>query len=55
MNASRVGTKQTGRQHFSASRNHESAGIIFMDIYKEMRSAPSLQYFQLQFKVIELL
>jgi hypothetical protein len=26
----------TDRQLFSATQNHESAGIIFMDIYKEM-------------------
>jgi hypothetical protein len=34
MNVSGVGTRQTVRQHFLASRNHESAGIIFMDKYK---------------------
>ena len=62
MNVLGVRTRQTGRQLFSASLNHESAGINFMDIYKEMSiekgqtklSESSLQSFQLQFEVIVL-
>ena len=53
--------RQTDRQLLLASRNHESAGIIFMDIYKQMSIGKiktkqsallSLQPFQLQFEVI---
>ena len=41
---------------FLASVNHESAGIIFMDIYKETASISASIFFnfQLQFKVIVL-
>ena len=48
---------------FSASRNDETTGIIFMDIYKDMsiekkgqmkRRSTSLQSFQLQFEMIVL-
>ena len=54
--------RERSRQCFSVSRNHESAGIIFMDIYKEMSiekmsnetCAASLQSFQLQFEFIVL-
>jgi hypothetical protein len=31
-----VGMRQTCRQDFSTSQNLESAGIIFMDIYKQI-------------------
>ena len=57
-----VRTRQTRKQLFPASQNHESAGIIFMALYKEMPienkskgNAASLLSFQLQFDVIMLL
>jgi hypothetical protein len=34
--------RESGRQLFSASQNHESAGIIFMDQYKEMSMSASV-------------
>ena len=60
MKVSGVGMRQTGRQRFSASQNHESAGTIFMDIiqniFKKVKQNPAnLQSFQLQFEVIVLL
>lgn len=55
-----VGSWQANRKLFSASRNHESTRIIFMDIHKEMSigsvklNAASLQSFQLQFEGLVL-
>ena len=62
MNVSGVRTRQIGRQRFSASQNHESAGIILWIYTKKCQlkkgqmkqSAVSLQSFQLQFEVIVL-
>ena len=61
MNMLGVGTIRTDRQRFSYSQKHESAGILFMDMYKEMSIEKKvkrnkvqlvLQSFQLQFEVI---